>query len=106
MSYTVGNWQTATIADEGTTSGEIDLGRPCDYLQVIIPTIDAATIKVTVSDASGGTFVNLGSGVTTVSGTGNYATTFKLGHYQFIKLVTSATQSTSAVSFKVRGMRI
>ena len=100
-----GGWQAATIADEGTSSDEVDLGRPCDLLEIQIPTIDSGTIKIQVAESSGGTFLDLGDGLTTPSGTHNYADVFKLGGYQFIKVVSSVTQSTAEVLIRVRGWR-
>jgi hypothetical protein len=100
-----GGWKTATIALNGTTSGEVDLGAPSwDYLQVIIPTIDSGTIKVQVSDVAGGTYQDLGDDVTTNTTTGGYSTVFRLGGWQHVKIVTSSTQ-TAAREFKIRGMR-
>ena len=104
MSY-YGDWLAATIADEATSSAEVNLGGNFDYLQIQIPTIDAATIKIQVSESSGGTFYDLGDGITTAAGAHTYADVFKLGGYQFIKVVSSATQSTSEVLIRVRGWR-
>jgi len=98
--------QTATIAASGTTSDEVDLQENCDYARIIIPTIDSATVKLTVCGTSGGTFVNLGNSVTTATTTGNYATMFKVGGYRYVKVVVSAAQTTGAVAFKLMGMKI
>ncbi len=96
-------WKTATIADEATDSGEVDLEYICDFLDIIIPAIDSATIKIKVSDVAGGTYQDLGDGITTATTTGGYTDTFKLGGWEHIKVVSTPKQSTSAVSFKVRG---
>ena len=98
--------QTATIAQNATTSDEVDLKSTCDFVRVVIPTIDTATVKLTVSRTSGGTFVDLGSGMTTASGTGNYATMFKLGGYRYVKVVVSASQTSGEVVFQLMGMKI
>ena len=98
-----GQWKTVTIANGGTTSAECDLGRPYENIQIIIPTITVGTLNITVSEATGGTFVRLGATDMVASGTGNYADTFELGGYQFIKLV-AATQ-VAARTFRVRGYR-
>ena len=105
MSVAIDNWQTVTVASSATKSAEVDLGGNCDTVQVIIPTIDSGTVSIEVATESGGTFYTLGNGQTTKSGTGNYATEFRLGGYQFIKIVCSATQ-TATRSFLVRGRRI
>lgn len=98
-----GNWIAATIAT--TTSDAIDLGRPYDYLDIQIPTATSCTIKIQVSEkASGTTWYDLGDGITTAAGTHGYADVFKLGGWQFIKVIPSTTQSSLAV--RVRGMAI
>lgn len=100
-----GAWKTATIASAGTASAEVDLGNNFEYLNVILPTLTSGTVKVQVSDVSGGTFQDLGSSVTTSTTTGAYSTTFKLGGYQFVKIVSSAAQGAER-SIKVRGYRM
>ena len=100
-----GEWLAATIASSGTSSSEVNLGRDFEFLQIQIPTITSATLKVQVAESSGGTFYDLGSSLTTVAGTGNYATVFKLGGYQFIKIVSSASQGAERL-IRVRGMRV
>lgn len=104
MSISIGAWQDVAIASSGTTSAEVDLGGDCDYVQITIPTITAATVSLQVAEDSGGTFYTLGASISTASGTGNYCTTFVLGGYQFIKVVCSAAQG-SARTFRVRGRR-
>ena len=100
-----GNWEAATIASSATSSAEVDLGRDYDYLEIQIPTLDAAsTIKIQVAEKTGGTFYDLGDSVTTASGTHNYADVFHLGGYQFIKVVADNTQDAERL-IRVRGMR-
>ena len=99
----VGEWMGAHIMKGGTSTGAIDLGDNFMYLNVVIPTLDAATVKVTVSESINGTYYTLDS-VTTASGTHNYATTLKCGGYRFIKLVASAAQSTTARQIRLRGL--
>ena len=96
-------WFGASIAKTGTTTGTVDLGNSYMYLRVIIPTLDSCTVKVQVAEKADGTYYNLDS-VTTATGTHNYATTFKLGGYRFIKLVASAAQNTAAVDLRVSGL--
>jgi hypothetical protein len=97
-----GGWKTATIASGDTASGEVDLGRSFDFLDIILPTLDSGTVKLQVSDVAGGTYQDLGSGVATATTTGGYSTTFNLGGWQHIKVVSSASQG-AARSIKVRG---
>lgn len=99
----VGEWVTAGIAKGGTSTPAIDLGDDYMYLNVVIPTLDTATVKVQVAESIKDTFYDLDT-VTTSSGTHNYATTFTLGGYRYIKLVASAAQSTAAIDLRVRGI--
>lgn len=99
-----GAWITATIAQNAATTGEIDLLTNCDFIDVILPTLDSCTVAVTVSDTPGGTFVGLGtSSPTTITTTGGKADTFDVGGWQFIKIITSANQTTALRTIKVRG---
>jgi len=100
-----GSWKPATIETDDTSSAEVDLGNDYDYLEIIIPTLISGTIKIQVAEQSGGTFYDLGDGVTTATGTHNYADVFKLGGYRYIKVVSSVTQTTSDRLIRVRGMR-
>jgi len=102
-----GQWLDAviTIATSTTVSAAVDLGRDYDYLEVTIPTIDSANIGFQVCETAGGTYTTLGSGNAIVTaGTGGFTTTVNLGGYQFIKVTTSAVQ-TSNRTFRVRGSR-
>ena len=99
-----GSWKAATIPINDTTSAEVDLGRDYDFLEIQIPTLTSGTIKIQIAEKTGGTFYDLGDGVTTASGTHNYADVFRLGGYQFIKVVASASQA-AARSIRVRGGR-
>ncbi len=100
-----GEWKAATIAEDGTSSAEVDLGREYDYLLAQIPTLVSCTIKLQIAEKTGGTFYDLGDGVTTAEGTHNYADIFPLFGYQFIKVVASAAQTGSDKEIRVRGMR-
>ncbi len=98
-------WQTGTIALNGTSTDEIDLQNNCELMQVILPTLTSGTIKITVSDETGGTFQDLGSSITTPATTGAYSTMFRLGGYRYIKVVSGAAQG-AARSIKVRGVKL
>jgi hypothetical protein len=100
-----GSWVTGTIAINGTSTGEIDLGRDYDFIEIVIPTLVSGTLKIQTSPTTGGTFQDLGSSVTTVATTGAYNDVWKVGGYRFIKIVSSATQTVTARVFSVRGMR-
>lgn len=102
---TEGEWFTANIAKAGTTSNTVDLGDSFMYMRVIIPTLDTCTVKVQVAERSTSTYYDLDA-VTTAAGTHNYATTFLLGGYRFIKIVASAAQSTAAISIKCSGLGV
>lgn len=99
-----GGWRTAVIDNGNTASAEVDLGHIYDFLDVILPTLTAGTIKVQVAEVMGGTYQDLGDGIKTASTTGGYSDTFKLGGWQNIKIVSSGTQG-SERSIKVRGWR-
>ena len=99
-----GDWKVATISAGETSSAEVDLGRDYDFLEIQIPTLISGTVKIQVAELTGGTFYDLGDGITTASGTHNYHDVFKLGGYQFIKVVSSSTQTTERL-IRVRGMR-
>ncbi len=106
MSIFGDEWLTTTIALNGQTSTEINLGRDYEYMNIYVPTIDSANLTFTVSMTAGGTFAQLGaSAVTVVAGTGGFFTTIELGGYQFVKIVASAAQTTLARTFYVRGYR-
>jgi len=97
---------TAEIADEGTTSAAADL-EGYGITGLLIPTIDSANLTFTVSNLLAGTYYTVkdmdGSTFTITAGTGNLAVgaddLSPLLGYRFIKIVSSATQSTAAVTF-------
>ena len=98
-------WKSGTIASSGTSTEAIDLGQSCEFMQIILPTLTSGTVKVQVSDFLAGTYQDLGSSVTTATTTGGYSTVFRLGGYQYIKVVSSASQG-AARTIKVQGMRV
>ena len=100
-----GNWLPATILAGASSSAEVDLGRDYDFMQIQIPTLtNPSTIRIQVAERSGGTFFNLGDGVTTSPGAHNYADVFRLGGYQFIRVVANNAQAAERL-IRVRGMR-
>ncbi len=100
-----GSWIAATIASAGTSSSEVNLGRDgYDLLEIQIPTMTTCNLKLQTAEVTGGTFYDLGKGVTTATSTFNYSDTFKLGGWQFIKVVSSVAQGAERL-IRVRGMR-
>jgi len=98
-----GDWLAATLTSS-TTSAEVNLGKDYDFLEIQIPELDsAATIKIQVAEEAGGDYLDLGDGITTAAGTHDYHDVFKLGGWQFIKVVASVSQDD--VKIRVRGMR-
>jgi hypothetical protein len=115
-----GEWKTATIPkyvadppEPGTLSAEVDLGRPYETLLMVIPTIDSAQINVLGAEKTGGTFQNIcltddaGNNIKILSSltTGGWTWDIPIGGIQFIKVQTSAAQTTAAVDFRVCGTR-
>lgn len=100
-----GSWLPATIASGASSSVEIDLGRDYDFMEIQIPTLDdPSTIKVQVAEKTGGTFRDLGDGITTAAGAHNYHDVFQLGGWQFVKIVVDNPQSVERL-VRLRGMR-
>jgi len=100
-----GEWKAATIASSGTSSAEVDLGRDYEWVQIIIPTIDSGNLSFTVAEKTGGTFQALGSGSQVITaGTGAFTTVATIGGFQFIKVVSSVTQTAERL-IRVRGSR-
>jgi hypothetical protein len=105
-------WKSAVVADEGTTSAEVDLGAPYRSLQVEIPTIDSATVSVQVARSQGGTFrtmsyISTNDGdddpAATSASTGGIMVVFPFFGFQHLKILCGATQTTAAVTFYVQG---
>jgi hypothetical protein len=108
-----GNWKTVTIAQNGTTSSEVDLEREFEAVQVYNPALDSATITVKPSRNSGDTAVqaytfNDGATGDFVNTTTARATAgmnlFKNICARFVAIVLGASQTTAARTFYVRGI--
>ena len=97
-------WKHITIAKDATVSEALDLGGHYSYLQVIIPTIDSASLELQGSESTSGTYQDIGQDVVTTAGTGAFQDTWNLGGWQYIKIKASAAQATAPRSFKVRGI--
>lgn len=100
-----GNWVTGTIAIDGTATGEIDLLDNYDFIEIRIPALVSGTLKLQTSNTTGGTFQDLGLAIATAATTGAYNDVWQLGGWRYIKIVSSATQTTTARTFYLRGMR-
>lgn len=100
-----GQWLAATIPINTVTSAAVDLGRKYDLLAIQIPTVTSCTLKLTVSEILGGTYDDLGEGVTTDTTTGSYFDVWKLGGWRYIKVVSSATQLAERL-IRVQGMAL
>lgn len=99
----LGPIKNTTIAASGTVSTDVDLEGHFSHLLIQIPTIDSANISLQAALDPGGTFQALGSAVY-AAGTGAKNNTFKLGGWRYIKVVTSAAQTSGAVLFLVQGV--
>ena len=107
----IGEWLDAVVADDATTSAEVDLGGIRDTLLLYVPTIDNATVSLTVAIAAGGT--HAAPKLTNVDGTeepilatastGGYFWRIPFG-YQYLKVVCGAAQTNGPRTFKVRGL--
>ena len=87
-----------------SSMGDISFCPDYDFVEIQIPTLVSCTVKLQVAEKTGGTFYDLGDGVTTPAGAHNYADVFNLGGYQFIKVVADNNQDAERL-IRVRGMR-
>lgn len=99
-----GTWLPATIAAEATSSAVVDLGRDYDYLSIEIPEMDSCKLYLEVAERTGGTYYDLGKETTTDTETFDRADVWRLGGWQFVKVVASATQTAERL-IRIRGMR-
>ena len=105
-------WHTATIADEGTTSGEIDLGKPFRSLLIVAPTIDSSTITLKTAMVAGGTYQALSvistndqddDAITASASTGAINITVPCFGWQHLEIVCGSSQTTAATTWYVAG---
>lgn len=113
MGLRIGSWKTVTIAKDGTSSSETDLGDEFKDVQVYSPAIDSATLTVKPSRVTGDTAVQ--AYTFDADATGDFANTstakttaavqlFKDICARYVTLVLSAAQSTAARTFYIRGV--
>lgn len=100
-----GTWADCVIANGGTTSAAVDVGRNYRYLQVVLPALTSGSLSLHVSEAIDGTYQELKpNGESAVYGptTGQHNDTWWLLGWQFVKIVSSAAQGAER-TFRVRG---
>ncbi len=109
-----GSFIDCAIADNGTTSAAADLGRPYEWMAIIMPSLVSATITVQGSETSGGTYTTLyitnptdgtNEPLTSSATTGSITWVVPIGGFQFIKLVSSESQTGGPETFRLRGFR-
>lgn len=98
-----GQWITATIVDT-TTSSAINLGRDYDLVEIDMPTLTSCDLSLTVARTLAGTYKALGN-ITQTVGVAGYTEVFYTGSFQYIKLVSSVSQS-GTNTFYVRGIAL
>ena len=113
MGLRLGSWKTVTVAKDGTSSSETDLGENFRNVQVYTPAIDSATLTVKVSRNTGDTAVQVYAWDADATGNFVHTTTaratagmevFKDICARYVTLVLSAAQTTAARTFYVRGI--
>lgn len=113
MGLRLGSWKTVTVAKDGTSSSETDLGGVFRHVQVYMPAIDSATLTVKPSRLTTETAVQ--AYTFDMDGTGDFVKTttarataslilFKDLCARYVTLVLGAAQSTAARTFYIRGI--
>lgn len=97
-------WLAATIAAGASTSAAVDLGASYDFLLLQIPPMDTCKLYLQVAEKVGDTYYNLGKDVTTDEEDFGRADVWKLGGFNFIKVVATTTQIAERL-IRVKGMR-
>ena len=104
---TYGSWIDAIISAGALDTGEVDLRNQYDYLNLLIPSMDSCKLSLKMAEkttAQGGTYYELGQGITTEDETFNRADVWRLGGFQYIIIVASKPQSASR-TIRIRGWR-
>lgn len=113
MGLRIGSWKTVTVAHNGTTSSETDLGSVFRNVQVYTPAIDSATLTVKVSRLTTDTAVQTYAWDADATGNFVHTTTakatagmevFKDICARYVTLVLGAAQTTAARTFYIRGV--
>jgi hypothetical protein len=110
-----GEWKSCIVADEGTLSAAVDLGKSYETLAIYYPaTIDSATVNVRGARSLGGTYQDIyitdpatGDDIKPIStaGTGGINWITPIGGFAYIKLFFGAAQNGGPYTFYVRGAR-
>ena len=96
---------TITVATDSQNSAEVDLRQGSfEAIEIDIPAIDSAEVQIKGANESGGTFDLIGQEEPIPASLGGFRTTVPVGgKYQYIKVYTSAVQTSDRV-FYVRGV--
>ena len=86
MAYTAQQWQSTTIANGASNSASIDLKRVYDKIQLDLPALNAASINIKVSRASGGTYNFLATTNAVDVSTGSKQVCLNIEGHQFLQL--------------------
>jgi len=111
MAY--GGWQTVTVAQNGTTSSEVNLGREYRDVQVYAPALDSATITIKPAKTNGGTAIQ--AYTFDADATGDFVNTttarttagmniFRDIGARYVTVVVGASQTSAGRTFYVRGI--
>lgn len=109
----IGPWKTVTVAQNGTTSSETDLGTDFHDVQVYSPALDSATITIKPSRESGDTAVQ--AYTFDADATGDFVNTttarttagmnlFRDICARFVSIVLGAAQTSALRTFYIRGI--
>ena len=101
--FAYGTWVDCVIANSGTLSAAVDLGRNYDFLNIFLPTLTSGKFSLQVAETADGTYYDLGASITTETTTGGYMDTWHLGGNQFIKIKSSVSQDAER-TFRIRGL--
>jgi len=98
-------WFPCVIASSAKLSGAVALGKPYDFLEVIVPTLTSCDLSLHVAESVGGTYQQLGgTSVVKAASTGGFTDVWKLLGFENIKINSSTTQGAER-TFQVRGGR-
>ncbi len=99
-----GNWIAATIPAGGSSSSAIDLGSKYDYLPMNIPPLDSCKLYLQVAEVLAGPYYDLDKEGMEEESTFGRADVYRLGGWQYVKVVTSKRQSQQRL-IRISGMR-
>jgi len=106
-------WKSTIMADNGTLSAEVNLGKPYKKVMLIGPAIVSGTLSINIAMTAGGTYYPIhildddatGSFLSaTTAATTSIAIEFPVGAAQFVKVLSSVSQTGGPLTFYVRGI--